>query len=395
MKCGSATTFAKLSKLYQKRGSILIDVALQPYSVFYGRSEIAIKLAEVEEDLAPSFHLNLRRSSLPVSMAKMIYHMVLKRPRTIAGYMPIFYRQCTVPRAVQMLIKTARIDYLYVNHYFTLPLAKSIKPDVPVFLDTHDIQSLNYISHDYHQLISRRAAPFTECLKEELNIVDVADRVTMVSREEIELFHQYRPNNEYFYYIPIPEAFSRSPRARDPRPSQSPLQALIVASRNPANERSLAWFLTAVWPKVAELPYQLTIVGSINRSFETYSHPKVTFAGLVEDLEAAYNQADLIILPITNGGGIAIKTLEAIQAELPIVCTRHAMRGLPVQVQSLLPGTLTSSELVDDLTRLISSSEALTSRRQQVRMAHQALVSVNFDEQMNHELDLIWARSRS
>jgi glycosyltransferase involved in cell wall biosynthesis len=395
MKCGSATTFAKLSKLYQKRGSILIDVALQPHAVFCGRSEIAIKLAEVEEDLAPSFHLNLRRSSLPVSMAKIIFHMVLKRPRTIAGYMPIFYRQCTVPRAVQMLIKTARIDYLYVNHYFTLPLAKSMKPDVPVFLDTHDIQSLNYISHDYHQRISMRAAPFTECLKEELDIVDVADRVTMVSREEIELFHQYRPNNEYFYYIPIPEAFSQSPRARDPRPSQSPLQALIVASRNPANERSLAWFLKAVWPKVAELPYQLTIVGNINRSFETYSHPKVTFAGLVEDLEAAYNQADLIILPITNGGGIAIKTLEAIQAELPIVCTRHAMRGLPVQVQSLLPGTLTSSELVDDLTRLISSSEALTSRRQQVRMAHQALVSVNFDEQMNHELDLICARSRS
>lgn len=396
MKCGSATTFAKLSKLYQKRGAILIDVALQPHKMFCDRSDIAVKLAEVDEDLGPAFHLNLRRSALPVSLAKMIFYMLRERPRTIAGYMPIFYRQCTVPRAVQRLISKARIDYLYVNHYFTLPLAKGMRPDVPVFLDTHDIQSLNFVSHDYHQRISMRAAPFTECLKEELAIVDVADRVTMVSREEIDLVRQYRPKREHFYYIPIPEIFSASQAsAPPPRPGQSPLNALIVASRNPANERSLAWFLKVVWPRVAPMAIQLTIVGTINRSFETYSHPKVSFAGLVEDLEAAYRHADLIILPITNGGGIAIKTLEAIQAELPIVCTPHAMRGLPLDVQQALPGSLTDVDMVNDLTQLVSSRQALETRAAQVRLAHQSLISMNFDAQMNQELDWICARGRT
>lgn len=395
MKCGSATTFAKLSTLYHKRGSILIDVALQPHQVFCDRAEIALKLAEVEEDLAPAFHLNLRRSFTPFSVAKVLFFMLLKRPRTIAGYMPIFYRQCSVPRAVRRLISTARIDYLYVNHYFTLPLAKSIKPGVPVFLDTHDIQSLNYVSHDYHQRIRMRAAPFTACLKEELSIVDQADRVSMVSREEIELVRQYRPQNEYFYYIPIPETFSGCQPVLAPRRHQAPLQALIVASRNPANERSLTWFLKGIWPRVADLPYQLTIVGNINRSFETYSHPKVTFAGLVDDLQAAYRQADLIILPITNGGGIAIKTLEAIQAELPIVCTPHAMRGLPLDVQQALPGCLTDIDMVNDLTQLVASPEAIEARAAQVRLAHQKLIALNFDDQMNQELDWIRARART
>jgi hypothetical protein len=401
MKCGSATTFAKLSKLYQKRGAIVIDIALQPHRVFCDRSDIAIKLGEVEEDLSPAFHLNLRRSSLPVSAAKILFYWLLKRPRTIAGYMPIFYMQCTVPRAVRSLLSTARIDYLYVNHYFTLPFAKSIRPDSPVFLDTHDIQSLNYVSHDYHQRISMRAAPFTACLREELSIVDMADRVTMVSREEIDLVRQYRPNHEYFYYIPVPETFSEQKhinaqqRQDRPKHGKAILNALIVASRNPANERSLAWFLKVVWPRVAELPYHLTIVGNISLSFEDYSHPKVTFAGLVEDLQAAYQQADLIILPITNGGGIAIKTLEAIQAELPIVCTPHAMRGLPVEVQSALPGCLTDIDMVSDLTQLASSPEAMEARTKQVRLAHQSLTSMNFDGQMNQELDWICARGRS
>ena len=393
MKCGSATTFAKLTKLFQARGSILIDVALQPYAVFCDRSDIADKIAEVEESLSPAFHVNLRRTFFPVAILVTIFLTILRRPRTVAGYMPIFYQQCVVPRALKRLISSARIDYLYVNHYFTLPLAKGLKPNVPIFLDTHDIQSLNYVSHDYHRRARMRAAPFTECLKEELAIVDVADRVTMVSREEIDLVKQYRPKSDYFYYIPVPDSI--------PQPVGNTLiragvlQALIVASRNPANERSLAWFLKRVWPKINSQPYELTIIGNINRSFEDYSHPKVKFAGLVDDLQTAYQQANLIVLPITNGGGIAIKSLEAIQTELPIVCTPHAMRGLPLMVQQALPGSLTDIDMVNDLTELASNPSALAARRDRVIEAHHVLTSMNFDVQMNRELDLMCSQARS
>jgi hypothetical protein len=393
MKCGSATTFAKLSKLFQARGSILIDVALQPYAVFCGRADIAEKIAEVEETLSPAFHINLRRAFLPVSLLVMIFFTIIRRPKTVAGYMPIFYQQCVVPRGLKRLISSARIDYLYVNHYFTLPLAKGLKPNVPVFLDTHDIQSLNYVSHDYHQNARMRAAPFTECLKEDLAIVDVADRVTMVSREEIELVKKYRPSGDFFYYIPVPDSV---PKPVSNAPCRSPvLQALIVASRNPANERSLAWFLKRVWPKIKSLPYQLTIIGNINRSFEDYSHPNVKFAGLVDDLQAEYQRANLILLPITNGGGIAIKSLEAIQTELPIVCTPHAMRGLPLMVQQALPGSLTDIDMVNDLTELACNPSALAARRDRVIEAHCVLTSMNFDVQMNQELDLMCSRARS
>ncbi len=143
------------------------------------------------------------------------------------------------------------------------------------------------------------------------------------------------------------------------------------------------------------LPYQLTIAGNINRSFEIFSHPNVTFAGLVDDLPAAYRRADLIILPITNGGGIAIKTLEAIQAELPIVCTPHALRGLPLEVQQALPGCVTDIDMVSDLTQLVSSPDALQARAAQVRLAHQGLISMKFDVQMNQELDRICALGRT
>jgi glycosyltransferase involved in cell wall biosynthesis len=388
MKCGSATTFGKLSRLFQDRGAILIDVALQPHRIPYDRQAIEEKISEVEADISPAFHFNLRRVSWPTALIKIGFNYLISWPRTIAGFMPIFYLQCATPRLVKKLLNDARIDYLYVNHYFSLPVAKLIAGDLPVFLDTHDIQSLNYVSHDYHHQIKCRAAPFTACLKEELKVVDKADKVTMVSQDEIDLVKRFRPDKNYFYYIPLPtgikeeENFSKSEEY-----NKKPLQLLIVAARNPANERSLNWFLTAVWPSVSRLNAELNIVGGIYKSFEGKSFYGVNFQGVVENLEAAYESTDLVILPITNGGGIAIKTLEAIMYGKPIVASKHAVRGLPEEVVALLPALKRDIDFIADLEFLIINSNALKQRSLLVKQAKEYLISRNFDAQINQELD--------
>jgi hypothetical protein len=394
MKCGSATTFTKLTHVFQERGAILIDVALQPYHLFCDRDTINAKLAEVETDLSTSFHFNLRRSFLPAALFKTAFRLLKQRSRTVAGFMPVFYQQCTIPNVVKKLIRSARIDYLYVNHYFSLPIAKDICPNQPLYLDTHDIQSLNFVSHDYHLKIRRRAYPFTQCLKEELAVIDQADRVTMVSREEIELVQRYRPEHDFFYYIPLPDAKGVAHYSYASKERKRSLEALIVASRNPANERSLRWFLNSIWTRIIDLPLQLTIVGNIDVSFKGQDYDKVEFTGIVDDLQSMYLKSDLVILPITNGGGIAIKTLEALQTGLPISCTRHAMRGLPLDVQQALPGSITDNDFIEDLIHLSTDSKALTLRKEQVELAHQRLVDMNFDAQMNRELDWICSRAR-
>ena len=59
----------------------------------------------------------------------------------------------------------------------------------------------------------------------------------------------------------------------------------------------------------------LEIVGSIDSSFAGKKYAGITFTGVVDDLAASYRAADIVLLPITNGGGIAIKTLEALLFE--------------------------------------------------------------------------------
>lgn len=392
MKCGSATTFGKLSKLFQDRGAILIDVALQPYRVPCDRHLAAEKIREVEADLSPAFHFNLRRSVLMIAWLKIGWNYLMNWPKTVAGYMPVFYMQCEAPAIVRQLLNGAKIDYLYVNHYFSLPFSKRLVSNRPVFLDTHDVQSLNYVSHDYHHQIRRRAAPFSACFKEELAIVDHADRVTMVSRDEIDLVKKFRPNGEYFYYLPLPsisvagqfsEGYERAP-VRSLR-----MKLLVVAAWNPANERSLRWFLGSIWPSVCDMGVELNIVGAISKSFQGESFPATIFHGLVDDLQAFYDSVDLVVLPITNGGGIAIKTLESIMLGLPFVATRHAVRGLPEAVVSLLPNSTTDEEFLADLLCLITEAEALERRKILVQQARKQLLAADFDRQMHRELDLM------
>jgi hypothetical protein len=70
------------------------------------------------------------------------------------------------------------------------------------------------------------------------------------------------------------------------------------------------------------------------------------------------------------------------------------MRGLPLDVQQALPGSITDNDFIEDLIHLSTDSKALTLRKEQVELAHQRLVDMNFDAQMNRELDWICSRAR-
>ena len=56
--------------------------------------------------------------------------------------------------------------------------------------------------------------------------------------------------------------------------------------------------------------------------------PQVLLAHSVKDLKPLYAAAKLVILPILDGAGSAIKTIEAMAFAKPVVATSFAMRGV-------------------------------------------------------------------
>ena len=278
MKCGSATTFNTLTRHFRTRRAIVVDVALQINGAPYKAQQIVQKIEEVQKEIASWIHWTFQRGPRNGRFFTPWLYRIRHKSRTIAGFVPFYYLRCALPRKEIDRLRKIPFSYAYVNHYFTLPVAKEIRPDIKVLLDTHDLQSLNFIAHEYRWIRRGRLGSFTACLKEEMDVVRAAEVVTMVSEDEMNIMLEAVPALDCFVYIPVPRVEQTLPQAalrQNYGARHRPVGLLIVASRNPANKRSLDWFLGSIWPLVVATGARLEIVGSIDLMFEGKSYAGV------------------------------------------------------------------------------------------------------------------------
>lgn len=127
-------------------------------------------------------------------------------------------------------------------------------------------------------------------------------------------------------YVPNVVDVARIEPAAGPRGTQ---RVLLVADFTYApNREGLAFLAGEVMPLVWErLPgARLTVAG---RGLE---HPpdddRVEALGFVDDLEAAYDTADAVAVPMHTGGGSPLKFVEALAHGLPVIASDHAARLL-------------------------------------------------------------------
>jgi hypothetical protein len=131
----------------------------------------------------------------------------------------------------------------------------------------------------------------------------------------------------------------------------------------------------------------LDVVGSIRTVFADQQFEAVTMHGLVESVDEYYERADVVVLPVTIGGGIAIKTLEAILIEKPVCPTVHALRGLPETVRSIFPANSNDVQFVRDLAELCASPDVRRSRLEKTKRAKRLLLNEGYSWRFHRALD--------
>jgi len=79
--------------------------------------------------------------------------------------------------------------------------------------------------------------------------------------------------------------------------------------------------------------YVILICGrDIPSAFMAEAHPHLVFAGFVDDISLYFKGADVFLNPITEGGGIKTKLVEALGYNLNAVSTRHGAWGVDPQL---------------------------------------------------------------
>ena len=115
--------------------------------------------------------------------------------------------------------------------------------------------------------------------------------------------------------------------AGTPRVTASDI-VLFVGSHYVVNQEGVKQFIRDILPELKKLnvPFRLQFAGSICKHIsDSEEYEKL---GYVDDVDATYNTARLVINPVNAGTGLNIKTIEAVSKAIPLVSHEIGVRGL-------------------------------------------------------------------
>ena len=119
--------------------------------------------------------------------------------------------------------------------------------------------------------------------------------------------------------------------------------ALFLGSNFYANIHGLKWFVEKVLPFVN---IKLKIIGKDMDKANLPKNDKLEFIGYVENLDTYIQNADFMIFPIFIGGGMKVKTCEALMHGKNIIGTGEAFMGYDVDFEKIGAKCETADEFI-------------------------------------------------
>lgn len=184
----------------------------------------------------------------------------------------------------------------------------------------------------------------------ETNLLRPSDVIVAIREDDAEIFRSLLPGTEAIVAHPAlePRISSRVP---------APNRCVFVAANNQANREGLHWFLNEVWPKVrATNPAaHLHICGTICKTLSD-TPPGVVLLGFVDSLQAVYEEASVVIVPLLRGSGVKIKLMEAVAHGKASVSTPIGAEGVPA-LNSCVAIAGTADEFSAHVVRLLTDAD--------------------------------------
>ena len=336
--CGSHRVFVTQAQAYRALGAKLISLAIADFPGHVRGSAAHAAYLAATQDLQAD-----RRY-----FAGMPHGAVLAPPFLRA------FKDWLHGNQAAMLVETASgaslppelvhlpdIDLIHCNHFFCMHAALQLRGDreCPILLDTHDLQARQYVLRQPGSWTLPPAATYESMLALELANMTAADVLIHLNAEEAAAFERLMPEKRHVLIFPAVEPVSIGRGGSD---------IIIVASANYPNFLGITWFLTEVMPHVGDTPVK--IIGNIDQEFRRrapkfFRQHAALFTGYTGELNKAYDNAAAVLLPVTEGFGISIKTIEALSSGAPLIATKLAFRGMGIDPATLANVTLASDPL--------------------------------------------------
>lgn len=291
----------------------------------YGRKEDGALGKAAHEVLVADRAVETKRAKLQ-AIGWFTLSLIKQLPYSGAKYISSRYI-----KQVQSLLKTQSYDVIVIDHAQLGWLLKVIDHPRKILI-AHNLE------HEiYRQHFEQSNSAIAKCVyQREAALIKSLEAKTAASVTEVWALTQHDAN--YFAQfskartLSLPSSFT--PRQAEPIAKAFDIGIIGSWSWKP-NEEGLRWFLELVYP---HLPQSLSIhVAGRGADWVTERYPSIVYRGFVDDSQVFMMQARVMAIPTLSGGGIQIKTLDAIASGSRIVATMMALRGVanPPQTVSI------------------------------------------------------------
>jgi polysaccharide biosynthesis protein PslH len=322
-------------------------------------------------DLGADARGHTGRARVPFANATFWTEVLPSISRSLA-YWRLFPAQLSnIPASLLEFVAAHTIDTVICHHYFNLPIAKKVRaliPDAKLLLETQDVQSRHmHESGGVHPLL-RWNNSLDELMADEMKISSQADVLIHYNEDETAVFSRRIPERQHITVFPAgPRNHAESVVAAD---DDEIFDFLIVASGNDPNYNSLCWFLSEVWSPKLDAQFKLKVAGNVDVLFAARKEPlyeqyRHCFLGRMPNLAELYAGARYVLLPVTQGHGIAIKTVEALSYGKCVIAMPMAYRGYQARVPAALKAEMV--ETAAAFRERLSSIDATGRPRQDAR----------------------------
>lgn len=251
-------------------------------------------------------------------------HVVRKRSKR-GHYLIDDWHAPELTRLTNRILDTWKIDICLANYVWQSAWLENVPRGIPRYIDTHDV-----FGNRHKALKKDGLTPnwFYTTPKEEAKALGRATKVIAIQNEEAAIFRQLSDTPV------VTLGFFDPPQYLKPRTVPKKGEKLrigYIASNNPINTNALEGLRRSLVkrPPLSE-SCDFFLAGPIC-STEPAEDPAFNRLGFVPTVEGFYEDMDIILNPNIGGTGLKIKSVEALRFGRPLIATKDAMVGIPVE----------------------------------------------------------------
>ena len=228
-------------------------------------------------------------------------------------------------------VKKRKIEKVWIEDSVFGALVKEIKEKMPyvrIFTFYHDIKADLYRRWIQNNRNFVSYIEYSNGIKQERINQKYTDYNIVFNERDAAVFEKYykkRPEA----IIPLPAPVPKIPDAIQcaVTPVSEKKQLLFVGKKYYPNLVGFKWFVDDVLVSLTD-DIDVTVVGrGLEELRQEYSDPRIHIVGGVDSLNPYYENADIVIAPLFDGGGMKSKTVEAFSFGKVFVGTEESLFG--------------------------------------------------------------------